>query len=184
MGPSVVAQVIAAVFVPLVAVWLTAKMTSRETTRAVRTEVMAQRLTALADDLANTSRDLRDSLFARDACGACGRGISAARLIEIADRVDRTVDIALLHVRDEVLRNRLSEVIKSAALVRAHPRNAGEPCEDLLAGAYAVVAVCDQVAEQCLNLVHAGRAIVPPRIPMNGIDRTLTWVFSLVERRV
>src|SRR4051812_4633748 len=105
MQMTLVAQVLTAVVVPLGAGGVTAKMTSRETTRAVRTEVTAHRLTALADDLARTSRDLRDVLFAGDACASCGSGILPARLMELADHADRTVDLALLQVRDAALRH-------------------------------------------------------------------------------
>jgi hypothetical protein len=176
------AQVITAVVVPLVAVWMTARMTSRETARAVRVEVTAHRLTALADVLARTSRDLRDVLFARDACASCGTGISPPRLIELADHVDRAVDLALLHVRDEALRRRLHRVVTAAGEVRRHRKNLTEPCDDLLAAAHHLVAVCDQLAEQCLNVVHDGRPTVPPRIPMSRSDRVLNWVLNLLER--
>lgn len=175
-------QVITSMVVPLLAVWLTTRVTSRETTRAVRTEVTAHRLTALADELARTSRDLRDVMFARDACASCGTDISPARLIELADHADRTVDLALLHVRDGVLCERLRRVVAAAAEVRRHRKNLTEPCDELLGGAHQLVAVCDQLAEQCLNVVHDGRAVVPPRIPMSRSDRMLNWALKLVDR--
>jgi hypothetical protein len=103
-------------------------------------------------------------------------------LIDLADRVDQTVDLALLHVRDEELGRRLRRVIGTAGAVRSHRKNLVEPCEELLANSYELVAVCDQAAEQCLNFVHYGRAGVPPNIPMGGTGRLLTRLFNLVDR--
>jgi hypothetical protein len=176
------AQIAASVAVPLFAVWLTAQATSRETIRAVRAEVSAQRLGGLADDLAQASRDMRDLLFAGDACASCGAGVPARRLIETGARVDRTADLALLHVRDDQLRSGLRRVLKATNEVTRHKKNLDEPCDALLNAAYALVAACDQTAEQCLNFVHEGRAVLPPRIPMSLTDRGLTAVFRLLDR--
>ena len=176
MQLPLVAQVSVSIAVPLLAVWLTARATSRETIRAVRAEVSAQRLSSLADDLAQTSRDLRDLLFAGDACASCGAGIPARRLIETGVRIDRTVDLALLHVRDDQLRHALHRVVRAAGEVTRHRKSLNEPCDALLNGTYGLVAACDQVAEQCLNFLHEGRAVVPPRVPMTKVDRVLTAI--------
>jgi hypothetical protein len=178
MGVPLIAQVVTAVAVPLLAVWWTVRATSRETTRAIRAEVSAQRLTALADDLARTSRDLRDLLFAGDACASCGAGVSARQLIDLATHIDRTIDLALLHVRDEELRQRLYLVLRAAGDVTRHKKNLVDPCDELLTATYSLVAICDRVAEQSLNLVHEGRAVVPPRVPMTLVDRLLTAAFG------
>jgi hypothetical protein len=169
-----VAQFVTAVAVPLLAVWWTVRATSRETTRAVRAEVSAQRLTGLADDLARTSRDLRDVLFAGDACASCGAGVSVRQLIDLATHIDRSVDLALLHVRDEELRQRLYRVLRAADDVRRHKKNLADPCDELLSATYSLIATCDQVAEQTLNVVHLGRAVVPPKVPMTRVARLLT----------
>jgi hypothetical protein len=182
MEASLVVQAATAVATTLLAVWLTARMTARETRRAVRAEVTAQRLTTLADQLVGTSRDLREILFAGDACASCGRGIAPAHLIELAQRIDRTVDLALVHVRDDPLRDRLHRVTQAAGSVMRHRKSLSEPCDDLLSDAYTLIAVCDQLADQCLNVVHDGRAVVPPRVPMTLGDRAVNGALKLVER--
>ena len=181
MGKAFALQVLASVAVPLLAVWLTVRATSRETIRAVRTEVSAQRLIGLADELAQTSRSLRDLLFAGDACASCGRGISARRLIEAASHVDRSVDLALVHVRNDELRRSLHRVLRAAGDATRHRKSLSEPCDQLLNATYSLIAVCDQTAEHCLNLLHEGRAVIPPRVPINHLERFLTATLGWVR---
>lgn len=154
----------------------------REATRSARAAESTRRITDLADELLATSRGVRDALTDDGACPGCGAGVSPARLVELADRADRSVDLALLHVRDRELRRRLHRVVSATREVRRHYRGLPEPCDDLLNGAYRSAMVCDQMAEQCLNVVHEGRPLVPPRSPTTFGERVLNWVLSLVAR--
>lgn len=154
MSTTLILQVLTSVAVPFAAVWWTVRATSRETTRATRAEVSAQRLTALADDLLRTSRDLRDILFAGHACASCGAGVPARQLVEVATRLDRSVDLGLLHVRDEHLRQSLHRVLRAAQDVARHKKSQSEPCDELLSATYILIAICDRVGEESLNLVH------------------------------
>jgi hypothetical protein len=162
--------------------WVTARATARESTRSARSAEINRRIVDLADDLLATSRDVRDSLTDDGACPGCGAGVSPARLVELADRADRNVDLALLHVRDSELRRRLQRVMAVTSEVRRHQRELPEPCRDLLNAAHRLAMVCDQMAEQCLNVVHEGRPVVSPSWHTTPGERVLNWVLNLAER--
>ncbi len=171
--PSVY-QVLTSVVLPLAVFLLGVRATTAQHVRSLRAEAAAQRLITLADDLATSGRDICDVLFAGDACVGCGTGISARRLIDIAGQVDRTVDLALVHVRDQEMRDRLLRVVRAAAAVSKHRKNLERPCDEMLRDVNRLAVACDRAASSCVAMVHEGRPVPRSKDFLTTADRVLT----------
>jgi hypothetical protein len=173
------------IVVTLAAVALTAWFTARQVTQARRDDLVAGHLHQLAGVLTTGARDLRDVVYARDACVGCGAGVEDRRLFDVAERMDRDVDLALVYVRDRELRERLAKVAQAAEEVQRHRRKSrdGQHCDELIPAATSLAISCDKRAEECLNFVFAGRAVIPPRMPRRTPSEFLVdGAGSLLER--
>lgn len=175
-------QVLTSVVLPLAVFWLGVRATTAQHVRSLRAEAAAQRLITLADDLAAAGRDICDVLFAGDACVGCGTGISARRLIDLAGHVDRTVDLALVHVRDEEMRDRLLRVVQAASAVRKHGKNLAQPCDELLGDVHRLAVACDRAASSCVAMVHEGHPVPGSKDFLTTADRVLASSVRFMRR--
>ena len=113
--------------------------------------------------------------------GACGKGVPARRLLLLGADVDRIVDLALVHVRDENLASRVGRA-RAAAEVTRHWRSLTDACDELLADAVSLAIVCDRAAEATLAFVRTGTVRVSPRIRTPVHERVLGSMIDRVFR--
>lgn len=178
---EVVLQVLSVV-VPTAAVIIAWYSIRRQAVEAARAALEGQRLAAFADDLARAGRDLRDAVNPPGGCPGCGKGVPARRLLLLGADVDRIVDLALVHVRDEDLASRVGRARAAAREVTRHRRSLTDACDELLADAVALAIVCDRAAEATLAFVHTGSVRVGPRIRTPVHERVLGWMLDRVFR--
>ncbi len=184
MSFEVVLQVLSVV-VPTAAVIIAWYSIRRQAVEAARAGLTGQRLAAFADELARASRDLRDAVNAPGGCPGCGRGVPARRLHLLGEDVDRIVELALVHVRDEDLASRVERAGAVAREVTRHRRSLTDACEELLADAISLAIVCDRAAEATLAYVHTGTVRAGQRIRTPVHERVMGWmldrVFSMAD---
>lgn len=170
------------VVVPTAAVILAWYSIRRQAVETARAALEGQRLAAFADDLARAGRDLRDAVNAPGGCPGCGKGVPARRLLLLGEDVDRLVDLALIHVRDEDLASRIGRARAAARKVTRHRRSLTDACDELLADAVFLAVVCDRAAEATLTFVHTGTVPVGPRIRTPLHERAFGWPLDRVFR--
>jgi hypothetical protein len=170
------------VVVPTAAVIIAWYSIRRQAVEAARAALEGQRLAAFADDIARAGRDLRDAVNAPGGCPGCGKGVPARRLHLLGADVDRIVDLALVHVRDEDLASRVGRARAVAREVTRHRRSLTDACDELLADAVSLAIVCDRAAEATLAFLHTGTVRVGPRIRTPVHERVLGWMLDRVFR--
>lgn len=179
MSLGVVLQILSTV-VPTGAVIVAWASIRRQAVEHARAGLEGERLAALADALARMGRDLRDAVSPPGGCPGCGKGVPAGDLIQLGEQVDRAVDLALVHVRDEELTSVVGRARAAAWKVRRHPGRQVDACDELLADSVVLASVCDRAAEATLAYIHTGSVRARPHIRTPLLERAISWFFDRV----